>query len=200
MLNGHETAVLSIIDRQQVDLVGLLQDLIRYRTITPGKGGGTQSGDYRALQALVSAFLVEEGFAVLDGIYRHSQDLSRSRIYPGIPEYIEPGGRGMYPYLTGSASWYLLTVVTEVFGIKGQLGDLILEPKLMPQQFDAGGRASIQTLFAGRKLKLTYHNAGRLPWGKYTTAEVHLDGEEVACERQGRAVVLPQDTLAALAQ
>ena len=150
--------------------------------------------------ALYRRGLVREGWAVLDGIYRHSQDLSRSGIYPGIPEYIEPGGRGMYPYLTGSASWYLLTVVTEVFGIKGHLGDLVLEPKLVPEQFGAGGRASILTRFAGRKLKFTYHNAGRLPWGKYTIAEVHLDGEGVACERQGRAVVLPQGTLAALAQ
>jgi cellobiose phosphorylase len=149
--------------------------------------------------ALYKRDLVPEGFAVLDGIYQHSQDFGLSTIYPGIPEYVEPGGRGMYPYLTGSASWYLLTMVTEVFGIKGQLGDLVLEPKLLPKQFDVNGRASVLTLFAGHKLRVTYHNPDRLPWGAYTIAGIRLGGEQVPCERQGRAAVLPQSTLTALA-
>ncbi|HSR35360.1 MAG TPA: cellobiose phosphorylase [Anaerolineae bacterium] len=148
--------------------------------------------------ALYKRGLVPEGFAVLDSIYRHSQDLSRSGIYPGIPEYVEPGGRGMYPYLTGSASWYLLTMLTEVLGIKGRLGDLALEPKLMPEQFDADGWASVLTLFADRKLKVAYHNPDRLPWGMYTIAGIRLDGEEVSYERQGRAAILSQGTLMAL--
>ena len=32
-------------------------------------------------------------------------------------------GRGAYAYLTGSASWLLLTLLTESFGVKGRLGD-----------------------------------------------------------------------------
>lgn len=43
----------------------------------------------------------------------------------------------MYTYLTGSASWLLLTMVTEVFGVKGKLGDLLLQPKLVKEQFDS---------------------------------------------------------------
>ena len=31
----------------------------------------------------------------------------------------------MYPYLTGAASWYMLTMVTEVFGVSGEYGDLL---------------------------------------------------------------------------
>jgi hypothetical protein len=149
--------------------------------------------------ALYKRGLVQEGFAVLDGIYRHSQNLGLSGIYPGIPEYVEPGGRGMYTYLTGSASWYLLTMLTEVLGIKGRLGDLVLEPKLMPGQFDADGRASVLTLFAGRKLKVTYHNPGHLPWGTYTVAGIRLDGEQVPCEHQGRAAIVPRSAIMALA-
>ena len=135
--------------------------------------------------ALYKRGLVQEGFAVLDGIYRHSQDFGLCGIYPGIPEYVEPGGRGMYPYLTGSASWYLLTMLTEVLGIKGRLGDLVLEPKLVPEQFDVDGQASVLTLFAGRKLKVTYHNPDRLPWGAYTIAGIRLDGEEVSYAAPG---------------
>ena len=84
---------------------------------------------------------VREGWLVLEGIYRHCQDFAASRMYPGLPEYISERGRGMYPWLTGSASWYLLTLLTEVFGVKGDLGDLILEPKLVAAQFDSQGDA-----------------------------------------------------------
>jgi cellobiose phosphorylase len=149
--------------------------------------------------ALYKRGLVREGFSVLDGIYRHSQDFGLSGIYPGIPEYVEPGGRGMYTYLTGSASWYLLTILTEVLGIKGRLGDLVLEPKLMSEQFDIDGQASVLTLFAGRKLRIAYHNPDRLPWGMYTIAWIRLGGEEVPYTRQGRAAILPQSTIMALA-
>ena len=105
----------------------------------------------------------------------------------------------MYPYLTGSASWYLLTMLTEVLGIKGRLGDLVLEPKLMPEQFDVDGRASVLTLFAGRKLQFTYHNPSHLPWRAYTIAGIRLGGEEVSYARQGRAAILPRGTITALA-
>jgi len=149
--------------------------------------------------ALYKRGLVKEGFAVLDGIYRHCQDLSRSGIYPGIPEYVEPGGRGMYPYLTGSASWYLLTMLTEVLGVKGRFGDLVLEPKLMPEQFDADGRASVLTLFAGRQLRIVYHNPNRLPWGMYTIVWIRLNGEGASYERQDRAAILPQSAIMSLA-
>ena len=67
----------------------------------------------------------------------------------------------MYPWLTGSASWYLLTLLTEVFGVKGDLGDLVLEPKLVAAQFDSQGDASIRTRFAERDLEIVYHNPRR---------------------------------------
>lgn len=148
--------------------------------------------------ALYKRGLVREGFSVLDGMYRHCQDLSLSGIYPGIPEYVGPGGRGMYPYLTGSASWYLLTMLTEVLGIQGRLGDLALEPKLVPEQFGADGRARALTLFAGRRLRVVYHNPGGLPWGAYAIAGIQLDGADVPFEREGRAAMLARSTLTAL--
>ena len=86
--------------------------------------------------ALYQRGLVKQGYKVLDGIYHMCQDIAHSHIYPGIPEYISIHGRGMYTYLTGSASWYILTLVTEAFGVRGLLGDLLLEPKLVVAQFD----------------------------------------------------------------
>jgi len=129
--------------------------------------------------ALYQRGLVPEGFKVLNEIYQHCQDFETSRIYPGIPEYIESKGRGMYPWLTGSASWYLLTVVTQVFGIRGQLGDLVIEPKLIAKQFDPAGKAQITTLFGGKIIQVNYQNPGHLNFGQYCLTAVSIDGEPV---------------------
>ena len=45
---------------------------------------------------------------VIDLLIGQSMDFEKARIYPGIPEYFDINGRGMYPYLTGAASWLLL--------------------------------------------------------------------------------------------
>lgn len=129
--------------------------------------------------ALYQRGLVAQGYKVLDGIYRHCQDFGRSRIYPGLPEYISDRGRGMYTYLTGSASWYLLTLVTEVYGVKGHLGDLILEPKLVAAQFDDKGRAILITRFADRELEVVYRNPDKLECGAYHITAAHLDESPV---------------------
>ncbi len=72
--------------------------------------------------ALYQRGFVREGYRALHGLYCHCQDFPLARIYPGLPEYVEPGGRGLYTYLTGSASWYLLTLLTQVFGVRGVHG------------------------------------------------------------------------------
>ena len=149
--------------------------------------------------ALYRRGLVREAFCVLDGIYQHCQNFAVSRIYPGIPEYINAKGRGAYPYLTGSASWLLLTLLTEAFGVKGKLGDLALEPKLVREQFDEAGLASVETLFAGKKLRVTYHNPARLDYGTYCIESVHINGKPVTFDRSANAALLPRKTIAALA-
>jgi cellobiose phosphorylase len=133
---------------------------------------------------------------VLDGIYQHCQDFDRSRIYPGIPEYINGRGRGMYTYLTGSASWYLLTLVTEVFGVKGLLGDLLLEPKLVAGQFDQDGNARLVTRFADQELEIIIHNPGRLDYGAYRIDSAHLDGHVVDCSDS--SFIIPRSRIASL--
>ncbi len=150
--------------------------------------------------ALYRRGLVHEGYKVLDDLYRHCRDFPVSRMYPGIPEYVNPRGRGMYPYLTGSASWYLLTLVNEVFGVKGRRGALWLEPRLVAAQFNAEGKAAIHTQFAGRQLHIVYHNPERLEYGHYTIEAVMLDSEPVTFESRGHAAVLPRATLLALSE
>jgi len=143
--------------------------------------------------ALYQRGLARAGHRVLDGIYRHSQDFSVSRMYPGIPEYVSARGRAMYPYLTGSASWYLMTMITQVFGVRGYRGDLVLDPKLVREQFDVDGRAALRTLFAGRELQIVYHNPAGLPYGAYAVEEIQVNGSPSSFERRGSAALLARE-------
>ena len=118
-----------------------------------------------------------EGFEVLDSIYRMCINTERSKIFPGIPEYFNSEGRGMYHYLTGSASWLILTVLTQVFGIRGEMGDLLIEPKLVKEQFGRSGKISLHTYFAGRKIVLNYLNPKKLDYGKYKIHKIDINGK-----------------------
>jgi len=148
--------------------------------------------------ALYERGFVHEGFKVLDGIYRQSVDFLVSRMYPGIPEYFNNRGRGMYPYLTGSASWYLLTLVTRVFGIYGILGDLAIEPRLVIEQFDLDGNAGLSTQFTGRMLDVIFKNPAKLEYGNYRVGKISLDGIPVAKEENSGITILPRAVFTAL--
>lgn len=52
--------------------------------------------------ALYKRGFVHQGYEVLHSIYRMASDPVRAKIYPGIPEYFDSEGRGMYHYM-GSA-------------------------------------------------------------------------------------------------
>lgn len=121
--------------------------------------------------ALYKNGFVEEGYKALQTLADTALDFETSKIYPGIPEYFNASGRGMYHYLTGAASWYMLTMVTEVFGVRGETGDLVLEPKLLNNQFDEEGRAAITLCFAGKTIKVIYNNPNKLSYGEYCIKE-----------------------------
>lgn len=106
--------------------------------------------------ALYRRGFVREGYKALNALYRQAVDFGRSRIYPGLPEYFDDRGRGLYHYLTGSASWLMMTMVTEVFGVKGEFGDLLLEPKLVREQLDARGTVGISLFFGGVPVHVVY--------------------------------------------
>lgn len=145
--------------------------------------------------ALYKRGYVQEGYQVLDSIYRLSSDFAVSKMYPGVPEYINERGRGMYTYLTGSASWLLLTQLTEVYGVKGYYGDLLLEPKLMRTQFDAEGAASVETLFAGRMLEVVYHNPQQIDYGQYRIGTVKINGQQADLKRNGMGCLISRELL-----
>lgn len=140
-----------------------------------------------------------EGYEALRALYRQSIDLEKSRIYPGIPEYFGRGGRGLYHYLTGAASWYMLTVVTQAFGVRGSLGDLLVEPKLVKEQFSEEGLAMIQLKFEGKNIQIQYVNRDGLDYGEYHVRDVQV-GEKLQYIRKEDAVRIPAEQIGRMSE
>ena len=130
-----------------------------------------------------------EGFDVMRSLYTMSTYPGRARIYPGIPEYFDATGRGMYHFLTGSASWYVLTLLTRAYGVRGEAGDLVLAPQLVKEEFSVQGEAGVSLQFAGKALSVVYVNSGRLDAGQYDIKAVEANGRPLEFIRRGKAQV-----------
>ncbi|VAW45292.1 FIG00709965: hypothetical protein [hydrothermal vent metagenome] len=133
--------------------------------------------------ALYSRGLAREGYEVLQSIYNMCIDTQRSKIYPGIPEYFDSEGKGMYHYLTGSASWLVLTQLTQVFGVRGCGGDLVLAPMLVKEEFNKKGLAAVSCPFAGKQLMVIYENSSKKDFGSYRIEEVFCNKNVISFER-----------------
>lgn len=80
----------------------------------------------------------------------------------------------MYHYLTGAASWYMLTVITEAFGVRGENGSLTIAPKLVREQFGEAGTASLALPFAGKRFQVIAVNLSRKDYGEYRLEKAYL--------------------------
>ena len=147
--------------------------------------------------ALYKQGYAQEGWRVLSSLHKMAQNSAKSKIYPGLPEYFDLTGRGMYPYLTGSASWFVLTLLTQAFGVRGEDGDLLIEPKFSSEQFKFTPKLSISRVFAGRKLRIVFLNPKRLSWGKYRIRRFMLNAERIPIEEAPR-VVLSREVIISL--
>lgn len=127
--------------------------------------------------ALYKRGYAKEGYKALKTLADTALDFTTGKIYPGIPEYFNSEGRGMYHYLTGAASWYMMTMITEVFGVRGKAGDLVMKPKLLKEQFDENKTASISSYFAGKEFEVTFKNEKELEFGEYEVGAADCDGE-----------------------
>ncbi|MCA9407746.1 MAG: cellobiose phosphorylase [Candidatus Omnitrophica bacterium] len=140
--------------------------------------------------ALYKRGFVREGSKVIRSIYNMCVDTAKSKIYPGIPEYIDSEGRGMYHYLTGSASWLVLTELTQKFGVSGQYGNLLLAPKLVKEDFNEQGEVKIECYFAQKRLTVIYINSSLLDFGEYKIKDVFFNEQTVAFEPYSNYAVL----------
>ena len=107
--------------------------------------------------ALYSRGFIREGKQVLDSLYQMAT-AQEAGIPPVLPEYFNSQGKGLYLYLTGSASWYIYTLVEQVLGIKFDLGQILLEPKLLARDFRSE-RIETEFCLANKRFRLVYRRA-----------------------------------------
>ena len=124
--------------------------------------------------ALYRRGFVRGGYKALQTLADSALDFGTSRIYPGIPEYFNAQGRGMYHYLTGAASWYMLTVMTEAFGVRGENGSLAIAPKLVKEQFSQEGIAVLTLPFADKQFQITFVNLNGKDFDQYRIEKAYL--------------------------
>ena len=62
---------------------------------------------------------------------------------------------------------------------KVQAGDFVLYPKLLAEQFDENGRASITTQFADKTFQIHYDNPNQKDFGKYIIKKATCDSQEI---------------------
>ncbi|MBR1743967.1 MAG: cellobiose phosphorylase [Lachnospiraceae bacterium] len=147
--------------------------------------------------ALYRRGFVHEGYKALYTLAETALNFETSKIFPGIPEYFNAEGRGLYHYLTGAASWYMLTVITEMFGVRGAYGSLAIQPKLLKEQFDEEGNAAIALLFGGKQFKICIKNPQKKEYGEYRIGKADCDGD-VLESPAGNIVLLAKEQVEAL--
>ena len=104
----------------------------------------------------------------------------------------------MYHYLTGAASWYMLTVITEMFGVHGELGNLVFTPRLLAEQFDKNGEAALTLQFGGKRWHILYQNESGTEYGEYQITKMLLDEKEIPVGENAASVCIPKEQLDAL--
>jgi cellobiose phosphorylase len=132
--------------------------------------------------ALYKRNFIKEGFEAINSIYQMAVN-PRAKIYPMLPEYFNSEGRGLYLYLTGSASWYTYTLLDEVLGIKFILGDLHITPKLIPANF-FGNSIAIDLKYQNKTLKITFIKNTVKP-GPYGIKNLYLDENKITQMPEG---------------
>jgi len=132
--------------------------------------------------ALYKQGFARQGWEVISSIYAMAINTPNSKIYPCLPEYFNSQGQGMYSYLTGSASWFIFTLLTQAFGVRGEYGDLVIEPKLTRAQFKNSATLAIKTRYAQKTIEVRFINPGGKDFGSYYIRSVRFNAKDISGE------------------
>jgi cellobiose phosphorylase len=121
---------------------------------------------------------IKEGFKIFHSLFQLAVN-DKSQTGPCLPEYFNSESKGLYPYLTGSASWLIYLFTEQILGIKFSLGELILEPKLVKDQFIHSKTIAFSTILNKNRFTLTYCNPHRKSWPDYNIERFFLNKTEL---------------------
>ncbi len=150
---------------------------------TRENGGQYNHMAVKYMNGLYTNDLVKEGYEVFSTITGFCMNSEVSRIFPGVPASIDSkSARGSYNYLTGSGSWLIFSIITEMFGVKPNLGDLNIYPKLVRDQFKSEKEIKINFIYLEKKITLAIKNQDGLDWGEYKLGRVLFNGKSLEAD------------------
>jgi len=140
---------------------------------------------------------LDAAYEMFHDIFKLSNDSGVSKTFPGIPSFYEPDNRGSYMYLTGSSTWIFLSLVTQVFGVRGEEGKLMINPKLSDWFFDQNNEAKITLNFLNQRIQVNYYNPNKMLLGQYKIKSITIDNRSVF-EGSERSYVIDSEDLKSL--
>ncbi len=132
--------------------------------------------------ALYKLDLVDEANEIMNDVYEICNNQKKAKIFPGIPSFFNSDNKGLYCYLTGSSSWYLLTLITQIFGVRGEKGYLVIHPKLSEEYFDERGISIIKTSFSSIDFNIKYINTNIKKYHTYKIKNFTVNDKIVSKE------------------
>ncbi|MBN2120352.1 MAG: cellobiose phosphorylase [Candidatus Omnitrophica bacterium] len=133
--------------------------------------------------------LVKEGLSVIESLFGLATS-KESRIGPGLAEYFNLEHKGLYPYLTGSASWFILVWIRQAIGLKFRQGNIIFEPKLLAKQFAKDSSLKTILNLEGKILNITYLNPKKKDWPNYTLEKVRINAKAIKLNKKLKSLEL----------
>ncbi len=133
--------------------------------------------------ALLRQGLVKEAEKALLSLYKLAIDSENSKVFPCLPEYFNNQKWGMYCYLTGSASWYILTLYRYLLGISSDMGDVLFYPKVSKAFFSQGDCIEVKTTIINRPVLVRIKNPLKLDWGDYVIDYIKIGSHKIVCRR-----------------
>ncbi|MBN1408012.1 MAG: cellobiose phosphorylase [Calditrichaceae bacterium] len=134
------------------------------------------------MYGLFNSGYICKGHQILDDIFDLCMNSGTAGIFPGIPSYFEPEDHGRYMYLTASPAWLLITLVTQIFGIRGEKGLLCIHPKLKREQFNQNDQIVFTSKFRGKPIQIIFNNPDRLNWDEYAIGKIVLNGRDATAD------------------
>ncbi|MBD3264205.1 MAG: cellobiose phosphorylase [Candidatus Omnitrophica bacterium] len=125
--------------------------------------------------SLLKRGFVKEGLTALSSVYKMANS-ARAEIYPMIPEYFNNRGKGLYLYLTGSASWYVYTLIREVLGIKYSHGDILLQPALNSSIFFSKS-IDFRFQYEDKNINISFMIGNKAGFDKYRIKKAVMEGK-----------------------
>jgi cellobiose phosphorylase len=147
------------------------------------------------IYALYSRNFVKEGYAVYKELIQLCTRSNQAKVFPNLPSCFRLDGKGLSSYLTGSASWLLLGLVTQIFGVRGEQGHFVIQPKLVKEQFSKSKQLHLYCNFMEKPLKVTFSNPKSLDWGHYQIHQATFNDKPIPIKDSQKIIIPKTDFL-----